>query len=266
MQMKQLFKLSLATLALSASVQTFAKDGKISVAVIAGPELNVAEEAVRVAKEKFNLEVELVSMMDYVTPNAALANKLVDANAFQHRLFLEKQIKDRGYNELTVVGNTFVYPIGAYSKKIKTLDELKDGATVVIPNDPTNLGRSLLLLQAQDLITLKDPKALDQTELDIVENPKNLRIQTADANLIARQLNGFDVGIINSTFASQNNLYPTRDALFVEDKDSPYVNLIVARQDNAEDEDIKHFVEAFNSEAVYQKAVEEFQGGVAKGW
>lgn len=265
MKLKQLFKLSLVAVALSSATNAFAKDGKISVAVMAGPELTVTQTAADIAKEKFGLEVELVEMTDYIAPNAALANKLVDANAYQHLPYLNKQIEDRGYNDFVVVGNTFVYPLSAYSQKIKSLDELKEGATIAIPNDPTNLGRSLLLLQAQGFIKLKDPKALTQTDLDIVENPKNLKIQTVDANLVARMLGQVDLGIINTTFASQNNLFP-EEAIFVEDKESPYVNLIVARKDNAEDEDIKHFVEAFNSEEVYQKGLKEFKGGVVKGW
>ncbi len=264
--MKQLLKISFITAALCTASSAFAQNGHLTVGVISGPELTVAEEAQKIAKEKYNLDVELVPFMDYVTPNAALANKLIDANAYQHKPYLDKQKKDRGYNDFVIVGNTFVYPIAAYSQKIKNLSDLKNGATVAIPNDPTNQGRALLLLQQAGLIKLADPKSLTQTDLDIVENPKNLEIQTLDANLIARTLSQVDLAVINSTFASQNNLYPTRDAILVEDKDSPYVNIIVAREDNQADPDLINFIKAFNTEEVYKKAQAEFQNAVVKGW
>lgn len=266
MKLTKTLKVSALVTALSLANTVFAADGKIKVGVMTGPEFAVAEVAKQVAKDKFGLEVELVSFTDYVTPNAALNNKLIDANAFQHKPYLDTQKKDRGWNDLVIVGNTFVYPIAAYSKKIKSIDELKNGATVAIPNDPTNAGRSLLLLQAQGLIKLKDPAGLTQTVLDIVENPKNLKIQTLDANLIPRTLGQVDLAIINNTFAGQAGLYPSKDAIFVENKESPYVNLIVAREDNKEDQDVLNFVKAYNSEEVYQKAQAEFQNSIVKGW
>ncbi|ENZ0091765.1 TPA: methionine ABC transporter substrate-binding lipoprotein MetQ, partial [Escherichia coli] len=118
----------------------------IKVGVIVGAEQQVAEVAQKVAKDKYGLDVELVTFNDYVLPNEALSKGDIDANAFQHKPYLDQQLKDRGY-KLVAVGNTFVYPIAGYSKKIKSLDELQDGSQVAVPNDPTNLGRSLLLLQ-----------------------------------------------------------------------------------------------------------------------
>lgn len=266
MKLKHIFSITLLTSALALSSSAFAKDGKIKVGIQTGPEMSVAEVAKQIAKEKYNLDVELVPFTDYVTPNAALENKLIDANAFQHKPYLDSQIKDRGWTDLVIVGNTFVYPIAAYSKKVKNINELKEGATVAIPNDPTNGGRSLLLLQAQGLIKLKDAANLTQTVLDIVENPKKLNIQTLDANLIPRALDQVDLAIINNTFAGQAGLFPSRDAIFVEDKDSPYVNIIVARDDNKADPDIQNFVKAYNTDEVYQKAMSEFQDSVVKGW
>lgn len=152
----------------------------IKVGVIVGAEQQVAEVAQKVAKEKYGLDVELVTFNDYVLPNEALSKGDIDANAFQHKPYLDQQIKDRGY-KLVSVGKTFVYPIAGYSKKIKSLDELKDGSQVAVPNDPTNLGRSLLLLQKVGLIKLKDGVGLLPTSLDIVENPKNLKIVELEA-------------------------------------------------------------------------------------
>ncbi|MBE2893881.1 MetQ/NlpA family lipoprotein [Spirabiliibacterium falconis] len=266
MKLKTLFTLSAVAATLALSTSAFAKDGKVRIGVQNGPEMTVAETAKQVAKDQFGLEVELVPFSDYVTPNAALEEKSIDANAFQHKPYLDSQSKARGWTDLVIVGNTFVYPIAAYSQKIKNLDELKDGAVIAIPNDPTNGGRSLLLLQAQGLLKLKDGTGLTPTELDIVENPKNLKIRSLDAALITQVLPEVDLAIINNTFAGQAGLYPSKDAIFVEDKDSPYVNIIVAREDNKDDEDVKNFVKAYNSEPVYQKAMEEFKDSVVKGW
>lgn len=233
--------------------------------VIAGAEEQVAEVAVKVAKEKYDLDVELVSFSDYVTPNVALSDGSLDINAFQHQPYLDKQIADRGY-ELVAVGKTFVYPIAAYSKVIKTLDELEDGAKVAVPNDPTNLGRTLLLLEQQGLIEVDDAVGLEATPLNITANPKNLKIIELEAPQLPRSLDDVAFSVINTTYASQIDLLPERDGLFVEDKDSPYTNLIVARKDNQDDERIQTFVKAYQSDEVYEAAKELFQGGVVKGW
>ncbi len=241
------------------------QDNHIKVGAIAGTEAQVVEVAKKVAKEKFGLEVEIVSFSDYVTPNVALNDGSIDVNAFQHKPYLDAQIKDRGY-KITAVGNTFVYPIAGYSSKIKSIDELKAGSQIAVPNDPTNLGRSLLLLQKQGLIKLKADVGLNGTVLDIVENPKQLKIVELEAAQLPRSLDDVDLAIINTTYASQINLLPTRDGLFVEDKDSPYVNLIAAREADKESQKVKQFVQAYQSEEVYKAAQELFHGGVVKGW
>ncbi|CAM2908561.1 MetQ/NlpA family lipoprotein [Vibrio rarus] len=237
----------------------------IKVGVIAGAETQVAEIAAKVAKEKYNLDVELITFTDYVTPNAALDDGSVDVNAFQHKPYLDQQIKDRGY-KLAIAGNTFVYPIAGYSKKIKSLDELKEGDRIAVPNDPTNLGRSLLLLQQQGLITLKDDAGLLATVRDITANPKKIKIVELDAAQLTRSLDDMALSIINTTFASSINLAPQRDGLFVEGKESPYVNLIVARKENVNDQNVQNFVKAYQTEAVYQGAAKIFNDGVVKGW
>ncbi|MGL5105589.1 MAG: MetQ/NlpA family lipoprotein, partial [Plesiomonas shigelloides] len=242
-----------------------ADSNKIKVGVISGAEEQVAEVAKKVAKQQYGLDVELVSFSDYITPNAALADGSLDVNAFQHKPYLDQQIADRGY-KLAVVGNSFVYPIAGYSKKIKNVSELADGASVALPNDPTNLGRSLLLLQAQGLIKLKDGSGLNATLLDVVDNPKKLKLVELEAPQLPRSLDDVDLAIINTTYASQIGLTPPKDGLFVEDKASPYVNLIVAREDNKDAENVQKFVKAFQTEEVYQAANEVFKGGVVKGW
>ncbi|OLQ85211.1 methionine ABC transporter substrate-binding protein MetQ [Vibrio ponticus] len=240
-------------------------NSKIKVGVMAGAEEQVAEVAAKVAKEKFGLEVELITFSDYVTPNAALDDGSIDINAFQHKPYLDQQIADRGY-KLAIAGNTFVYPIAGYSKQIKAVDEIQDGDRIAVPNDPTNLGRSLLLLEQQGLIKLRDGVGLLATVRDIVENPKNLTIVELDAAQLPRSLDDVVLSVINNTYAASVDLTPQRDGIFVEDKESPYVNLIVAREDNAQAENVVNFVKAYQSEEVYSAASEIFKGGVVKGW
>lgn len=266
MTFKKVFTLTALATAVAFSGSALAKDGKLKVGIQAGPEFSVAEVAQKVAKDQFGLDVELVAFTDYVTPNIALEEKSIDANAFQHKPYLDAQVKARGLKGLVIVGNTFVYPIAAYSKKIHTLDELKEKATIAIPNDPTNGGRALLLLQAQGLLTLKEGTGLTPTALDIVENPKNLKIRELEAPLLPQVLPEVDLAIINNTYAGQAGLFPSTDAIFVEDKDSPYVNIIVARDDNKDDQDVTNFVKAYNSDVVYEKAKQEFKDSVVKGW
>ncbi len=239
----------------------------IKVGEIVGAEQQVAEVAQKVAKEKYGLDVELVTFNDYVLPNEALNKGDIDANAFQHKPYLDQQIKDRGY-KLVSVGNTFVYPIAGYSKKIKSLDELQEGAQIAVPNDPTNLGRSLLLLQKVGLIKLKDGVGLLPTVLDVTENPKKLKIVELEAPQLPRSLDDAQIAlaVINTTYASQINLTPAKDGIFVEDKDSPYVNLIVSREDNKDAENVKKFVQAYQSDEVNDAANKTFNGGAVKGW
>lgn len=262
----------LLTIAAAASALVLAGCGdkeadtsKIKVGVMAGAEAQVAEVAAKVAKEKYGLDVELVTFTDYVTPNAALDDGSIDINAFQHKPYLDQQVTDRGY-KLTIAGNTFVYPIAGYSKQVKSVDEIQEGARIAVPNDPTNLGRSLLLLEQQGLLKLREGVGLLATVRDIVENPKNITIVELDAAQLPRSLDDVALSIINTTYASSIDLTPQKDGVFVEDKESPYVNLIVSREDNAQAENVVNFVKAYQTEEVYTAASDIFKGGVVKGW
>ena len=256
----------IGSLALAGCDQKAKDPNHIKVGVIVGSEQQVAEVAQKVAKEKYGLDVELVTFNDYVLPNEALSKGDIDVNAFQHKPYLDQQIKDRGY-KLVPVGNSFVYPIAGYSKKIKSVDELKEGDQVALPNDPTNLGRSLLLLQKQGLIKLKDGVGLLPTVLDVTENPKNLKLVELEAPQLPRSLDDAKIAlaVINTTYASQIGLTPEKDGIFVEDKNSPYVNLIVAREDNKDAENVKKFVQAYQSDEVNAAANKIFNGGAVKG-
>ncbi|MDL2043178.1 MetQ/NlpA family lipoprotein, partial [Vibrio parahaemolyticus] len=165
-----------------------------------------------------------------------------------------------------IAGNSFVYPIAGYSKQVKSVDEIQDGARIAVPNDPTNLGRSLLLLEQQGLITLRDGVGLLATVRDIVGNPKNIEIIELEAPQLPRSLDDVTLSIINTTYASSIDLSPERDGVFVEDKESPYVNLIVAREENVNAQNVQNFVKAYQTEEVYEAAKKLFKGGVVKGW
>lgn len=238
----------------------------IKVGVESGPEFVVAQTAQKIAKEKYGLEVELVEFNDYILPNTALNDGDIDINIIQHKPFLNHIIKQRGY-KLAIVGNTFIYPLAGYSKKIKSLDELQSGSTIGIPNDATNRGRALLLLQKEGLIKLKDPKSLISSASDIIENPKNLKIIDMDPAILTEILNDdkVSIAIINNTFAAKEG-FTLKDGLFVEDKDSPYMNVIVSREDNKDAENVKKFIKAYQSNEVAEITDREFKGGAVKGW
>lgn len=239
---------------------------KIKVGVMSGPEHTVAEKAAQIAKEKYGLEVEFVLFNDYALPNTAVSKGDLDANAFQHKPYLDKDSASKGLANLVIVGNTFVYPLAGYSKKIKNVAELQDGAVVAVPNDPSNLARALILLEKQGLIKLKDNTNLFSTSLDIVENPKNLKIQEVDTSVAAKALDDVDLAVVNNTYAGQVGLNATEHGVFVENKESPYVNLIVARKDNQASEAVQNFVKAYQTEEVFQEAQKHFKDGVVKGW
>ncbi|OOE96548.1 methionine ABC transporter substrate-binding protein MetQ [Salinivibrio sp. MA351] len=271
--MKTTIKTLLTTLGLASTLlltgcgekeQAASDANSITVGVMAGEEAQVAEHAVKKAK-KLGLDVELITFTDYVSPNAALDDGSVDVNAFQHKPYLDAQIKDRGY-EFAIAGNTFVYPIAAYSYKLDSVADLPEDGQIAVPNNPASLGRSLLLLEQQGILKLKEGAGISATKLDIVENPKNIEIIELEGPQLPRSLEDVDIAIINNTFAAGIGLTPSKDGLFVEGKDSPYVNLIVARKDNVDAENVKTFVKAYQTDAVYNAAMEIFDGAVVKGW
>jgi D-methionine transport system substrate-binding protein len=263
---KRILILILAVALLSCGRESKSNPDEIKVGVQAGPEYIVAETARKVAKEKYGLEVKLVQFTDYVTPNTVLAQKDIDVNAFQTKPYLEEEIKQRGYR-LVAVANTFVYPLAAYSKKIKSLDELTDGSVIAIPNDVTNGGRALLLLEKNGLIKLKPGSGLTARVLDIIENPHHLKIKEIEAAQLPRVLDDNEIifALINNNYAASTG-WLLKDGLFAEDKDSYYVNVIVAREDNQNEEKVRKFVQAYQSEEVAETAERVFKGGAIRGW
>lgn len=256
-----------SSLLLAACGPTEQDNHHIKVGISSGIDQAMWAVVQKVAKQKYDLDVEVVTFNDYVLPNEALNNGDLDINSFQHKPYLEKQIQERGY-KLVAVGNTFVYPIAGYSKKISSLSQLADGAQVAVPNDPTNLGRSLLLLQKQGLIVLKEGVGLLPTSLDIVSNPKNLKIVEIEAPQLPRALDDKQIAlaIINTNYSSQIGLSPAKDGLFVEDKNSPYVNIFASRVDNQNSENVKNLVKAYQTDEVAASAAEIYKGDAVKGW
>jgi D-methionine transport system substrate-binding protein len=237
----------------------------LRVGTISGPETKLMEVAKDVAKQNYGLDIKIVEFTDYVEPNTALNDGSIEANVFQHQPYLDKQIKDRHY-KLVTVGKTFVYPMGVYSHKIKSIGELQPNASVAIPNDPSNEGRALLLLQKAGLIKLKETAGIYASPLDIQDNPKQLKFKELDAAQLARSLDDVDLAVINTNYAIPAGLSPTKDAILHEGSDSPYANIIVVREDELNDPRIKQLVDAIQSEAVLKAAMEIFNGQAIPAW
>ena len=237
-----------------------AQDKPIKIGVTAGPRAQIFEQVKKVA-DKQGLKIQVVEFSDYVQPNAALAAGDLDANSYQHKPYLDAQIKDRGY-PFAVAANTVNFPIGIYSRMIKKLADLKEGARFGIPNDPTNGGRVLLLLQAQGLIKLKDGAGLKATPLDVAENPKKLRFVELDAAQLPRSLDDLDAAAINTNYALPAGLSPSKDAIAIEGPKGPYANILVVRTADQKQPWVAKFVKAYRSPEVRAFIKEEFKGSV----
>ncbi|PAF46630.1 methionine ABC transporter substrate-binding protein [Helicobacter sp. 12S02634-8] len=210
--------------------------------------------------KKEGIDLQVVEFTDYVTPNLALADKSLDANFMQHQPYLDQINKDR-HLHLVSIAKIHIEPLGFYSKKIKSIGALKNGATIAIPNDPSNGGRALILLDKQGLIKLKDPSNLYATEFDIIANPKKLKIKSLDAAMLAKSLDDLDGAIINTNYALQAGL-KTKDALFSEGKDSPYANILVVREGDANKPSILKLKKALQSQKVKDFILKTYQGEI----
>jgi len=259
---RQLLQTSLALgLALAAPLAAVAQDKtSIKIGVTAGPHAQIFEQVKQVA-EKQGLKIQVVEFGDYVQPNAALAAGDLDANSYQHLPYLDAQIKDRGY-KLVRVADTVNFPIGLYSKKVKKLADLPQGAKFGIPNDPTNGGRVLLLLQAQGLIKLKDGAGLKATPLDVVSNPKKLRFVELDAAQLPRSLDDLDASAINTNFAISAGLNPKTDSIAQENAKNPYVNILVVRDADKSQPWVAKLIKVYQSPEVRQFIETQFKGSV----
>lgn len=237
-----------------------AKSSKLVIGASPVPHAEILKVVQPILKEK-GIELDIKEFTDYVTPNIALNDKQIDGNFFQHVPYLEDFNKQKGMN-LVAVGKVHVEPMAAYSNKVKSKDEIPNGATIAIPNDAVNGGRALLLLQKQGLLKLKNSDALSQTPKDIVDNPKNLKFKELEAAQLPRVLSDVDVAIINTNYALEANLNPVKDSLFIEDKNSPYANVLVTRPDNQKDSAVQELVKALNSPEVKKFIEDKYKGAI----
>ncbi|WPZ20490.1 MetQ/NlpA family ABC transporter substrate-binding protein [Sulfitobacter faviae] len=237
---------------------------EIKVGVSPGEHAEIMEEVARIA-EPMGLEIDVVEFSDYVVPNQALADGDIQANSFQHVPYLEAQMKDRGF-ELSVVGNTITTPMGVYSDKITDLADLEEGATFGIPNDPTNGGRALLVLQEIGLIKVDEAAGLVPTVLDITENPKDLSFKELDAAQLPRSLADLDAALINTNYAIASGLSPKEDSIAMESAENPYVNVIAVRKGDEDAAWVETLLKAYHSDEIKTFIDESYQGTVITSW
>jgi D-methionine transport system substrate-binding protein len=236
----------------------------IKVGVTAGPHAQVLEEVRKIAAPA-GLDIKIVEFSDYIMPDAALAAGDLDANSYQHRPFLDQQNKDRGYN-IVSVGLTLNFPLGIYSNKYRNWSDVPNGAQLAIQNDPTNGGRSLLLLQDKGVIKLKDGVGLTPTVLDIVSNLKKLKFIEIDAAQTPRALDDVDAAAMNTNFAIPAGLNPQKDALLKEDQKGPYANILAVKAADKDKPWVKTLVESYHSPAVKDFVGKKFQGSIIPAW
>jgi D-methionine transport system substrate-binding protein len=222
------------------------------------------EKVAEIAKTK-GLNIEILEFSDYVVPNQALADGDIQANSFQHQPYLDNQVADRKF-DLVSVGTTITTPMGVYSKKVKSLDELKSGATVAIPNDPTNGGRALLVLASKGLIKFKDNPGVKVTTADIIDNPKKIEFAEIDAAQLPRSLDDVDAAVINTNYAMQAGLHPKTDAIAIESEKSPYANVIAVRAADKDKPWVKTLVESYHDDSIRKFINEQFKGALIPSW
>jgi D-methionine transport system substrate-binding protein len=263
--MSKLKTLTLAALVALAALPAAAQTGQVvRIGATPGPHAQILE-AVKPIAAKRGLDLKIVEFSDYVVPNAALAAGEIEANSFQHKPYLDNQKTDRGYR-IEAVAVTVNFPIGVYSKKHKSFDAVPAGATVAIPNDPTNGGRALLLLQDKGFITLKAGVGFKPTVADVTGNPRRLKFVEIDAAQAPRVLDDVDAGVVNTNYASQAGLNPVKDAILREDPKGPYVNLIAVRSEDKDKPWVKALVESYHAPEVKAFVEQTFGGAVLAGW
>jgi len=258
-------KLGLAALLSLAVLPAAAQQTQtIRIGATPGPHAQILEAVKPIAATK-GLDIKIVEFSDYVVPNAALAAGEIEANSFQNQPYLDNQKADRGF-KLETVAQTVNFPIGLYSKKHKSFDALPNGATISIPNDPTNGGRALLLLRDKGLIKLKDNVGYKPTPLDITDNPKKVKFVEIEAAQSPRVLDDVDAAVINTNYATQAGLDPVKDPIARENPKGPYINILVVRSEDKDKPWVKALVESYHTPEVKKFIEEKFKGAVLTGW
>ncbi|HEY8327881.1 MAG TPA: MetQ/NlpA family ABC transporter substrate-binding protein [Rhodanobacter sp.] len=237
------------------------QDGNVlTVAATAVPHAEILKQAKPLLAQE-GVELQIKVFADYVQPNTQVAEKNIDLNYFQTKPYLDAFNRERG-TRLTIITGVHIEPFGAYSHKYKSIDQLPDGASVTLPNDPSNNSRALLLLAKHGLITLKDPTDEMATLKDVTANPKHLKFRELEAAMLPRTLDEVDLALINTNYALAAGLNPTKDALLIESKDSPYVNYLVGRPDNQNDPRVQKLARVLNSPQIKAFIEQKYHGAV----
>ncbi|WP_169087462.1 MetQ/NlpA family ABC transporter substrate-binding protein [Paenibacillus sp. PL91] len=237
---------------------------KLKVGISAGVEEEIWAQVKEVAA-KDNLDIELVVFNDYVQPNKVLAEGELDANAFQHEPYLDQFKKDNNL-DIVKIANTLNFPIGFYSEKIKAVSEIKEGDVIGLPNDPTNGARALILFENAGLIKLKEGVGIKATVRDIAENKLNLKFEELDAAFIPKALGDLTAAVINTNYAVEAGFVPTKDAIFIEPKDSPWVNIIAVRTEDKDKPIFQRLIKAYHSDQVKKFVEEKYGTYIVASW
>ncbi len=236
-------------------------DKEIKIGATAGPHAEVVEAVAKEA-EKQGIKIKVVEFSDYITPDKALADGDVDLVSYQHKPFLDNFNKQNG-TDLTAIGNTILMRMGVYSNKVKSVDQLQDGAVVAIPNDPTNGGRGLALLQRAGVIKLKDGVGFKATPADVVENPKHLQFKEIEAAQLPRSLDDVDAAVITMNYVMSAGLNVKEQGIYLEPKDEPLaVMILAARSKDKDNATYKKIAELFHSDGVKQFIDEKYKGTI----
>lgn len=235
------------------------KAKSIAIGVSPEPHKAIVENAIKPLLEAEGYTVEVVEFSDYVLPNTALAEGELDANYFQHVPFMEATAKEKSY-DLSYTAKVHIEPMGVYSEKINDLSAIKEGAEIVIPNDPSNGARALKLLAENGVIEVPDGDLI--TAKDITSNPKNIKITELDPEQLPRVLKDVDAAVINTNYALEGGFNPLNDALVIEDGESPYANIIAVRTEDTEKDKIKALTKAATSEEVKKYIEDNYKGAI----
>ncbi|TLX08199.1 MetQ/NlpA family lipoprotein [Rhizobium sp. MHM7A] len=242
----------------AAPAPSFAEDKSIKVGIMAGEDEDVWRVVTSEAAKK-GLKIETVIFNDYTQPNEALERGEIDANAFQHQPYLDNQIQQHGYH-IVPVGYTGVWPIGLYTKKYKSVAEIPEGAVIGVPNDPSNEGRALRVLQNEGLIKLKDGTGILATVADVTENPKKIEIKELDAGIVGRSIDDLDAGVVNTDWALKSGLSPAERIAQEPIADNPYRNFIAVKEENKGADWVKTLVSSYQNDTVKAEFDKVYKG------
>ena len=239
----------------------------IKIGVMSGPMTDIMNEVSSEAMKKYRIQMKVISFDNYELPNEALDSGSINANIFQHRPFLNAEIRNRNY-KIAVLGNTYIYPMGFYSSKLTNISQIKYNSIVAIPNDPTNEGRALLLLEKSGLIKLSSKNKWNVTPNDILDNPYNLRFKELDSAQIPRLLNQVAIGAITDDFLDLTKPKLTlKNALLSEDKSSKFVNVMVVKSNDIKNKKLIEILNLLRSKKIIELMHKYYPNGAAiPGW